>query len=52
MENNFGQIRLRILQGLELSFKRLLEKKSKDNGVLVFCKDGHIVRIKAKDLMK
>lgn len=52
MENNFSIIRAKILQGIELSFQRLLEKKSKENGELIFSKDGQIVRIKAKELLK
>ncbi|MBP8042606.1 MAG: hypothetical protein KAZ36_11935 [Bacteroidales bacterium] len=52
MENNITVLRTNILKGLELAFKRLVEKKSKENGELVFWKDGKIIRIKAKDLLK
>jgi len=52
MENNVIVIRKKILKGIKLAFQRLLEKKSKENGELIFWKDGHIVRIKAKDLLK
>lgn len=52
MENNITELRTKILKGIELSFQRLLEKKSKENGVLVYWKDGHIIHIKAKDLLK
>ena len=52
MENNIKIIRVNILKGLELAFQRLLEKKSKENGELVFGTKGGIVHIKAKDLYK
>jgi hypothetical protein len=52
MENNITELRTKILKGIELAFLRLLEKKSKENGELVYCKDGQIFRIKAKDLLK
>ena len=52
MENNFVIIRSKILQGLELSYQRLLVKKSKEDQEMVFSKDGQIVRIKAKELLK
>jgi hypothetical protein len=52
MENNVNVLRTKILKGIELSFQRLIEKKSKENGELIFWKDGHIIRIKAKDLLK
>lgn len=52
MENDFLSIRLKILQGIELAFQRLVEKKSKENGELIFSKDGQIIRIKAKEIQK
>jgi hypothetical protein len=52
MENRFSEIRSKILKGIELSFQRLLEKKSKENGDLVFSIDGKITHIKAKDMLK
>lgn len=52
MDSNISAIRSNILKGLEPAFKKLVEKKSKENGELVFCKDGQIIRIKAKDLIK
>jgi len=47
-----GHPELNILKGIEIAFQRLLEKKSKENGELVYWKDGHIIRVKAKDLLK
>ncbi len=52
MENKFSEIRLKILKGIELSFQKLLEKKSKENGDLVFSVDGKITHVKAKDVRK
>jgi hypothetical protein len=52
MENNTVALRTKILKGIELAFLRLIEKKSKENGELIYCKNGHIIRIKAKDILK
>ena len=52
MDNKFIIIRTKILQGIELAFRKLIEKKSKENGELIYSKDGQIVRIKAKELLK
>jgi len=52
MENNFTVIRTQILKGIELAFQRLLVKKSKEDQELIYSKDGLIVRIKAKELLK
>jgi hypothetical protein len=52
MENNIAILREKILKGIELAFQRLVEKKSKENGELVFSKDGKIIFVKAKDLLK
>jgi hypothetical protein len=52
MENNTDVLREKILKGIELAFQRLVEKKSKENSELVFCKNGHIIHVKAKDLLK
>jgi hypothetical protein len=40
----------KIVVGLELSFKKLVAQKAKEDGELIFSKNGEIVRIKAKDL--
>jgi hypothetical protein len=52
MESKIVLLRESILKGIELAFQRLVEKKSKENGELVFSKDGKIFYIKAKDLLK
>ena len=47
-ENN--PIRDKILEGLELTHKRLLQFKKEKNSDLVISKDGEIVHIPAKNL--
>jgi hypothetical protein len=46
------EIRDKILAGLDLTFQKLLQEKSKEDKVLVFEQDGKIVRVKARDLIK
>lgn len=50
MENK--EIKEKVLAGLELSFQKLIQDKSKEDKVLVFAQDGKIVRVKARDLLK
>ena len=52
MENNIDILSEKILKGLEISFKRLLDKKIKENGELVFGKYGKIIHVKGDDLLK
>jgi hypothetical protein len=42
----------KLKKGLDLSFKKLLETKKKNDGVLVFSRNGKIVKIKARDFVK
>jgi hypothetical protein len=42
----------KLKEGLDLSFKKMLETKKKNNGVLVFSRNGKIVKIKARDFIK
>lgn len=44
------ELREKILKGLDLSFKKLLIQKQKDNEDLVFCRNGKIVKIKASEV--
>jgi len=46
------EIRTKILQGLDLAYKRLLTSKQKEDGELVISRNGKIVRVKAKELAK
>ena len=45
-----NDLRNKILKGLDLAVERLIRKKQKEDGELVFSRDGHIVIVKAKDL--
>jgi len=45
-------IRKKILQGIELSYNRLLITTQKEDGDLVISKNGKVVRVKANDLKK
>jgi hypothetical protein len=40
----------KIKKGLALSFERLLDRTKKEDGELVFSKNGKIVYIKARDI--
>lgn len=42
----------KLRKGLDLSFERLLETKKKTDGILVFSRNGKIIRIKARDFIK
>jgi hypothetical protein len=46
------EIREKIITGLELSFKKLVLAKSKEDKELIFFRNGAIVKVKAKDLVK
>ncbi|WP_192823035.1 hypothetical protein [Rufibacter sp. LB8] len=43
-------LREKILKGLDLAVERLIRKKQKEDGELVFSKDGQVVTVKARDL--
>ncbi len=42
-------LRDKIKQGLDLTFKKLLAEKRRNNEVFVFSKNGKIVEVKAVD---
>lgn len=42
----------RISEGLKKSFDKLVRETAKEDGELIFSRDGKIVRVKAKDLLK
>jgi len=46
----FDDIREKILKGMTLAFDRLLEKKAKEDGYLVFSENGKIVHVRAREL--
>lgn len=43
-------LRGKLLIGLDLSYNRLIEQKQKENGNLIFSKNGKIVKVKARKL--
>jgi len=50
MTKESKSIREKILKGLELSHKRLIQSKKQRGEYLVISKDGEIVKLKASDL--
>ena len=45
------EIKEKLLLGLAISFKKLVQQKALTHGELIFSKEGKIVRIKARDLL-
>lgn len=43
-------LRGKLLVGLNLSYNRLIEQKQREDGNLIFTKDGKIIQIKARNL--
>lgn len=41
-----------ILRGAHIAFQRLVSQKKKEDGELVFSRNGHVFRVKATDLDK
>ena len=39
-----------IVKGANLAFQRLVSQKKKQDGELVFSRNGHVFRVKAADL--
>ena len=39
-----------IVNGANLAFQRLVSQKKKEDGELVFSRNGHVFRVKAADL--
>jgi hypothetical protein len=50
MDKRTDELRDKIVFGVNLAVKRLIEKKSQSNGELVYSHEGKVVKIKAKDL--
>ncbi|MCP4314003.1 MAG: hypothetical protein GY790_22335 [Bacteroidetes bacterium] len=50
MTKKDNPVREKILKGMELTHKRLIQYKKERNFDLVVSKDGKVVRIPAKDL--
>jgi predicted ABC-type ATPase len=45
-------LREKMLEGIKISFEKLVKGKAKNDDELVFSENGQIVRIKAKDILK
>jgi hypothetical protein len=45
-------LRKRILAGIDLAYKKLVDERSQEDGELVFSKDGKILKVKARELQK
>lgn len=41
----------KILKGIDLAYRRLVESKAKDNQDLVFSENGKVIHVKAKTLL-
>ncbi|MBW8331269.1 MAG: hypothetical protein K0M40_04540 [Prolixibacteraceae bacterium] len=46
------ELREKIIKGLDLTYERLIAAHLKDDSDLVVSRNGKIVRIKAKDLIR
>jgi len=46
------EIRSKILKGIELAYQRLLSAKQKNDEDMVISKNGKIIRIKARQILK
>jgi hypothetical protein len=49
-EQEIREFEENIVKGANLAFQRLVKQKKKENGELVFSKDGSIFRVKASEL--
>lgn len=50
MDKRINELRDKIVFGVNLAVKRLIEKKSQNDGELVYSKEGKVIKVKAKDL--
>lgn len=50
MNRNELTLRNKLLVGINLSYSRLIEKKQKEDGNLIFSQNGKIVKVKARNL--
>ena len=46
-----NEIKEKVLEGLDLSYKRLLKNKKERNFDLIISQDGRIVRIKPEEIL-
>ena len=49
-ETTLQKLHDKIKKGLDLTFRKLVAEKRKNDGVFVFSKDGKIIEVKAVDI--
>ncbi len=52
MDSKNKELREKIVIGVKLAVSRLIERKIQSDGVLVYSKDGKVIKIRARDLAK
>jgi hypothetical protein len=45
-------MRTKILQGIEMSYNKLLSERQEEDGELLFSEKGKVVKVKARELKK
>ncbi len=51
MENRI-ELRKKILAGVRLAIKKLIAERAKENGYLIVSKNGKVIKVSAKSLLK
>jgi hypothetical protein len=51
-EQEIREFEENVVKGANIAFQRLVSQKKKENGELVFSRNGRIFRVKAADLDK
>lgn len=51
-QKEIEKTRTKILEGIKLSYERLLISKKKNKAKLIISREGKILKVDAKDLMK
>lgn len=49
---DYSELRLKIIYGVELAIKRLIEEKAKNNENMIITQDGKIVSIPARQILQ
>jgi hypothetical protein len=49
-KHEMSDLTKKLMQGLDLSFKRLLKQRCKENGTFCFSENGQIITVKAKEV--
>lgn len=50
MDKRTDELRDKLILGINLAVRKLIEKKSQTDGELIYSNEGKIIRVKAKDL--